>query len=77
MPWRQLGWWGGGGGIAPTLLSSVLGGGEWRKEFPVSIVQQAGWATELVWMQRLEEKSSASVRDQILVGQSVVRCYSD
>jgi hypothetical protein len=30
---------------------------------PVPIVQEAWWVPELVWMQRLEEKSSASVRD--------------
>jgi hypothetical protein len=44
---------------------------------PVPIEQEAGWAPELVWTQRLEEKSSASVRDQSLVVQSVVRYYTD
>jgi hypothetical protein len=44
---------------------------------PVPIEQEAGWAPEPVWMQRLEEKSSASVADQTSVVQSVVRHYTD
>jgi hypothetical protein len=44
-----------------------------RKGPPVTIVQEAGLAPEPVWMQRLEEKSSASVGDWTLVVQSVVR----
>jgi hypothetical protein len=38
-----------------------------------------GWVgtPEPVWMQRLEEKSSASVKDRIPVVQSVVRHYTD
>jgi hypothetical protein len=43
----------------------------------VPIEQEAGWASELVWMQRLEEKSFASVGDQIPVVQSIVRHYTD
>jgi hypothetical protein len=31
---------------------------------PVPIGQEAGWAPEPVWTQRLEEKSSASVGDR-------------
>jgi hypothetical protein len=31
---------------------------------PVPIVQEAGWASDLVWTQRLEEKSFASARDR-------------
>jgi hypothetical protein len=69
------------GGIA--LLISALEGGEWSasrpgrtlppgKEPPVPIVQEAGWAPEPVWTQRLEEKSSASVVDRRLAVQSVV-----
>jgi hypothetical protein len=57
---------GGRGSIAPTR------GGEWSasrpgrpltlgKEPPVPIGQEAGWGPEPVWMQRLEEKSSAFV----------------
>jgi hypothetical protein len=61
------------GGIAPTLfLTLALEGGEWSatcpdralppgKEPPVPTVQEAGWAPEPVWTQRLEEKSSVSV----------------
>jgi hypothetical protein len=48
-----------------------------RKDPPVPIVQEAGWAREPVWMQRLEEKSFASVRDQTPVVQSVVRHHTD
>jgi hypothetical protein len=50
-------------------------GGEWSasrpcrtlppgKVPPVPIGQEAGWAPEHIWTQRLEEKSSASVGDQ-------------
>jgi hypothetical protein len=44
---------------------------------PAPIVQEAGWAPEPVWTQRLEEKSSASVGDQTPVVHSVVRHYTD
>jgi hypothetical protein len=55
-----------------SFLTSALEGGEWSasrpgralppgKEPPVPIVQEAGWAPEPVWTQRLEERSSASV----------------
>jgi hypothetical protein len=47
------------------------------KETPKPIVQEAGWAPEPVWMQRIEEKSCASVGDRTLVVQSVVRHYTD
>jgi hypothetical protein len=36
---------------------------------------EAGWTSELVWTQKLEEKSSAG--DRTLVIQSVVRPYTD
>jgi hypothetical protein len=42
------------------------------KEPPVPIVQEAGWAPEPVWTQRLEEISSSSVGDPTLAVQSVV-----
>jgi hypothetical protein len=48
-----------------------------EKEPPVPIVQEAGWAPEPVWTQRLEEKSSASVGDWTPAIQSVVRHYND
>jgi hypothetical protein len=71
-----------------SFLTSVLEGGEWSaacpgctlppgKEPSVSIVQQAGWVPELVWMQMFEENSSASVRDQTPVAQPAVRHYTD
>jgi hypothetical protein len=41
------------------------------KEPPVPIVQEAGWAPEQVWTQRLEEKSSASVGDRTRAVHSV------
>jgi hypothetical protein len=52
-----------------SFSTSALDGGEWsaslpdralapRKGPPVPIVQEAGWAPEPVWTQRLEEKSS-------------------
>jgi hypothetical protein len=44
---------------------------------PVPIVQEAGWAPEPVWAQRLEEKSSASIGDRTPVVQSVFRHYTD
>jgi hypothetical protein len=59
-----------------SFLTSALEGGEWPasrpgralppgKEPPVPTVQEAGWAPEPVWTQRLELKSSASVGDRI------------
>jgi hypothetical protein len=43
---------------------------------PVPIVQEAGWAPEPVWLQRLEEKSSAPVGDRTPIVQPVVRHYT-
>jgi hypothetical protein len=71
-----------------SFLTSALDGGEWSgsnpgralppgKGAPVLTVQEAGWAPEPVWTQRLEEKSSASVGDRTPVVQSVVRHYTD
>jgi hypothetical protein len=37
---------------------------------PVLIVQQAGWALESVWTQRLEEKSSAPAGDRTPIARS-------
>jgi hypothetical protein len=39
--------------------------------------QEAGWASELIWTQRLEEKFFAFVGDRTLVVQSVVRHITD
>jgi hypothetical protein len=56
-----------------SFLNSVLGGVSGQrhtpaalcpgKGLPVSIGQEAGWASELVWTQMLEIKSLASVRE--------------
>jgi hypothetical protein len=51
-----------------SFMTSALDGGEWSvscpgcalppgKESPVPTGQEAGWASEKVWTQRLEEKS--------------------
>jgi hypothetical protein len=39
--------------------------------------QEAGWASELVWTQKLEEKSFFPARDRTPVVQSAVRHYTD
>jgi hypothetical protein len=69
-----------------SFLTSALDGGECSasrpglalspgKEPPSPIVQKAGWASELVWTQRVGEKSFPSAGDRKLVVQSVVRYY--
>jgi hypothetical protein len=71
-----------------SFLTSALDGGEWSdsrlgRDFglgegpPVPIGQEAGLASELLWTQRLEEKSFASAGDQTPVVQSAVRHYTD
>jgi hypothetical protein len=73
---------------AYIFLTSALEGDEWSasrpgralppgKESPVPIVQEAGWTPEPVWTQRLEEKSSATVRDRTPAVQSVTSHYTD
>jgi hypothetical protein len=76
-PWSR---W-GRGGIAPThsWLRHYMGvSGQrhapaalypQRKDPPVPIIQETGWAPELVWTQRLEEKSFAPAGD----GTSITR----
>jgi hypothetical protein len=44
-----------------------------RKDPPVPIEQEAGWASEPVWTQGLEEKSSALAGDRTPIVQPVVR----
>jgi hypothetical protein len=62
---------------------SAIEGGEWsasrsgRALPPVPIVQEAGWAPEPVWTQRLQEKSFAFVGDRTLVIQSVASHYTE
>jgi hypothetical protein len=58
-----------------TFLTLALDESEWSasrpgrtlspgKGPPVPVGKEAGWAPELVWMQRLEEKSFASAGDR-------------
>jgi hypothetical protein len=59
-----------------SFSTSALDGGEWSasrpgraftiggKGPPVLIVQEAGWAPESVWTQRLEEKSFTAAGDR-------------
>jgi hypothetical protein len=44
---------------------------------PVLIEQEAGWAPEPVWTQKLQEKFSASVGDRTPLVQSVIRHFPD
>jgi hypothetical protein len=44
---------------------------------PGPIVYEAGWAPDPVWMQRLEEKPCASIRDRTPATQSVDRHYTE
>jgi hypothetical protein len=44
-----------------------------RKGLAVPVGEEAGWVSELVWTQRLEEKSFACTGDQTPVVQSVAR----
>jgi hypothetical protein len=64
-----------------SFLTSALDGGEWSasrpgrvlppgKGPPVPIVQEAGWAPELVWTQRIEEKSFAPAGDRTPIARS-------
>jgi hypothetical protein len=70
-----------------SFTTSALDGDEWSASSPghalvpgkgptVPIVQEAAWAPEPVWTQRIEEKSFASAGDRTVV-QSVVRHYTD
>jgi hypothetical protein len=43
---------------------------------PVPIGQEAGWAPETVWTQRLEEKSFAPAGERTPIAQPVVRHYT-
>jgi hypothetical protein len=74
-----------------SFSTTALDGGEWSascpghvlpqgKGPPVPIVQEAGWAPEPVWTQRLEEKSVHLCRGSNLdrpVVQPVARHYTD
>jgi hypothetical protein len=84
-PWRRLG---GRRYSSYSFLSSALDGGERSasrpgralppgKGLPVPTLQEAGWAPEPVWTQRLEKESSAPVGDRTPVFQSVVKLSSN
>jgi hypothetical protein len=60
--------------LPPTCLLVTV---NQTRSYFASTVQVAGWASELVWTQTLEEKSSASAGDRTPVVQSVVRHYTD
>jgi hypothetical protein len=64
-------------------MTSELDGGEWSasrpgrasprgKDPPVPIVQEARWASEPVWTQRLEEKSFAPAGDRTSIARSSI-----
>jgi hypothetical protein len=64
-----------------SFTTSALDGGEWSasrpgrvlppgKGSPVPIVQEAGWAPEPVWTQRLEEKSFAPAGERTSIARS-------
>jgi hypothetical protein len=64
-------------------MTSALDGGECPgsalhpgKGPPVHIGQEAGWAPEPVWTQRIEEKSFVPAGDRTPVVQPVVRHYT-
>jgi hypothetical protein len=64
-----------------SLFTSALDRGEWSASRPgralpeVLIVQEAGWASELVWTQRLEKNSFAW--DRTPVDQCVIIHLND
>jgi hypothetical protein len=62
-------------------MTSAVDGGEWSASRPgrllpqmkrplVPIVQEAGWASGLVWTQSLEEKLFAPAGDRISIARS-------
>jgi hypothetical protein len=77
-PWRRLG---GEEYSSYSFTTSALDGDEWSasrpgrtlppgKGPPVPIVQEAGWAPEPVWTQRLEGKSFAPAGDRTPIARS-------
>jgi hypothetical protein len=70
-----------------SVTTSTLDGGEWSESGPgralppgkgplVPIIQEAGWAPEPVWTQRLEEKFFAPAGDRTSVVQPIVGLYT-
>jgi len=88
---RHEGTWGERMYSSYSFSTSALDRGEWSaarpgralapgKGPPVPIVQEAGWASEPVWTQRLEEKSFRICRGSNLdrtVVQPVARHYAE
>jgi hypothetical protein len=80
---RHGGAWGERRYSSYSFLTSALDGDEWSASRPgraVPIVQEAGWASEPVWTQRLEKKILCPCRGSNLdcpVVQSVARHYTD
>jgi hypothetical protein len=81
MATRHGGAWGERRYSSCSFSTSALDGGEWSasrlgRAFtpgegpPVPIVQEAGWASEPVWTQRIEEKSFASAGDRTSIARS-------
>jgi hypothetical protein len=78
---RHGGAWGERRYSSYSFLTSAVDGGEWSasrpgralppgKGPPVPIVQEAGWAPQPVWTQRLEEKSLAFAGDRNPIARS-------
>jgi hypothetical protein len=77
-PWRRLG---ERRYSSYSFSTSALDGGEWsasrpgralppEKGPPVPIVQEAGWAPEPVWTQRIEKKSFAPAGNRTPIARS-------
>jgi hypothetical protein len=69
-----------------SLLTSALDWGEWSASRPGRALPpvndsryplDSGWASELVWTQKLEKKSFASAGDRTSDVKSIVRHYTD
>jgi hypothetical protein len=71
-----------------SFLTSALDGVKWsasrpsralplEKGPPVPNGEEVGWASELVWTQKLEEKSFASAGNGTPLVYSVIRYYND
>jgi hypothetical protein len=78
---RHGGAWGERRYSSYSFSTSALDGGEWSasrpgrtlplgKGPPVPIGQEAGWAPEQVWAQRIEEKSFAPAGDRTPIARS-------
>jgi hypothetical protein len=65
-----------------SFLISALVEGEWSASCPICTLpslplgEEVGWASELVWTQRLQKKSFAFARDQTPVVQFVYKIFA-